>query len=113
MPNDIIGSGGLTTTICFDPTSIDNNNEENNLLTVFPNPASNRAIISFLLSKSQKASIRILNVSGRLVSTLADKVFEEGENELKWNLSEINSGIYFLQFQSYKNIQTEKLIVIK
>jgi hypothetical protein len=52
-------------------------------------------------------------MNGRLVSTLADKVFEEGENEFVWNAEEENVGVYFLQFQSEENLQTEKLIVTK
>jgi hypothetical protein len=49
----------------------------------------------------------------RLVSTLADKMFEEGENQIAWQADEVNAGIYFLQFQSAENVQTEKLIVAK
>jgi hypothetical protein len=79
----------------------------------YPNPLCKSATISFSLSESQKVSLKIFDVSGRLVSTLADKTFDAGENELVWNAAEVNAGIYFLRFQSGENMQTEKLIVTK
>ena len=84
-----------------------------NEVAIFPNPVTNTTTISFSLSQSQKVSLKIFDVSGRLVSTLADKIFEAGENELVWNADEVNAGIYFLQFQSAENLQTEKWIVTK
>jgi hypothetical protein len=52
-------------------------------------------------------------MNGRLIATLADKIFKAGENELVWNSDKVNAGVYFLQFQSAENVQTEKLIVTK
>ena len=81
--------------------------------SIVPNPVSNSATITFTLSQSEKISLKIFDLNGRLVSTLADKKFEAGENEITWNAAEVNAGIYFLQFQSAENLQTEKLIVTK
>jgi hypothetical protein len=89
---------------------------ENNLsneVAIFPNPVTNTITISFSLEQSQKVSLNIFNVSGRLVITLADASFEEGDHEIIWNAADINAGINFLQFQSAGNLQTSKLIVTK
>jgi hypothetical protein len=83
------------------------------LADISPNPVSNSMTISFSLSQSQKVSLKIFDMNERLVSTLADKMFEEGENQIAWQADEVNAGIYFLQFQSAENVQTEKLIVAK
>lgn len=92
----------------------ENLTNENNLpLNAFPNPVSNSTTISFSLRQSQHVCLKIVDVSGRLVSTLADKIFEAGENEITWNAAEVNAGIYFLQFQTSENLQTKKLIVTK
>ncbi len=82
-------------------------------INIFPNPISNSTTISFSLTQSQKVSLNIFNVNGRLVSTLADKMFETGENKLIWNADEVDVGIYFLQVQTIEIIKTEKLIVTK
>ncbi len=82
-------------------------------LSVFPNPISNSTTVAFSLSKSQKISLKIFDLNGRLIATLTDRIFEEGDNEFMWNATEANAGVYFLKFQSEENIQTEKLIVTK
>jgi hypothetical protein len=82
-------------------------------LQVYPNPVSSSAIISFSLEQSQNTSLRIFDMNGRLVSTLADAAFEEGDYEIVWNTSDVNAGMYFLQFQSEENFETIKLAVTK
>lgn len=52
-------------------------------------------------------------MNDRLVSTLADKIFEEGKNELMWSNENVNEGTYFLQFQSDENRERVKLVVTK
>jgi hypothetical protein len=82
-------------------------------LQVNPNPVLNSTVISFSLEQSQKVSIRIFDMSGRLVTTLVDAPYEEGNQEIVWNASDVNSGIYFVQFQMEENSQMIKLAVTK
>ena len=82
-------------------------------LAVSPNPVSGSTVISFFLEQSEKASLKIFDVNGRLISTLADKVFEEGENELAWNAADVNAGIYFLRMETAGYSENRKLIVAK
>jgi hypothetical protein len=82
-------------------------------LQVNPNPVSNSTVISFSLEQSQKVSIKIFDMSGRLVTTLADASYEEGDHGIVWNASDVNSGIYFVQFQMEENSQMIKLAVTK
>ena len=98
---------------CFYRLSGDADIHQASSLNIYPNPVSNSTTISFSISQSQKVSLKIFDVRGRLVSTLADGIFEAGENELMWSAADVNAGIYFLQFQSAENLQTEKLIVTK
>jgi hypothetical protein len=82
-------------------------------LRIYPNPITNSSTISFLLSLSQNVSLKIFDVNGRLVSTLADKFFEEGEHQIEFNAEKLNAGIYFLQMQTEVTLQSEKIIVTK
>jgi hypothetical protein len=86
---------------------------ETSLTAIFPNPSHGAATITFTLSQSEKVSLKIFDMNGRLVATAADENFDAGENELIWNSDKVNAGVYFLQFQSEENIQTQKLIVTK
>jgi hypothetical protein len=82
-------------------------------LSLYPNPFSQSTSIYFSLPRSQKVSLKIFDLNGRLTSTLADKTFEAGENKIAWNGDDVKAGIYFLQFQTNETIQTEKLIITK
>ena len=86
---------------------------ETALKEIYPNTASGSTTISFSLSQTRKVSLKIFDMNGRLVSTLADKIFKEGENELMWSTEKVNGGIYFLQFQSEENQERVKLVVTK
>lgn len=82
-------------------------------LAISPGAVFGSSTIYFFLEKSQKVSLKIFDLSGSLVSTLADKNFERGKNELVWNAGDVNAGVYFLQILSTENFQKRKVIVIK
>jgi len=86
---------------------------ETSIAEINPNPVSSSTTITFSLFESQNVSLKIFDMNGRLVSTLANKIFEEGENELVWNAENINGGIYFLQIQTEENQERIKLVVAK
>lgn len=111
--NNSILAGATSGAMLARESSLNSLNENDLLLNVFPNPVSISTSISFSLSQSQNVSLKVFNESGRLVSTLADKIFEAGENELVWSAAEVNTGIYFVQLQTAENLKTEKLIVTK
>ena len=115
-------SGSLNTTPCAGiPASITKGNPVNEInkdalqypLTVFPNPASGNATISFSLPQQEKVSIKIFDSNGRLISTIADRNFAAGEHQLKWESAKFNSGTYVVRLQSQTTIQTKKLVVVK
>ena len=69
--------------------------------------------ISFSLSQTRRVSLKIFDMNDQLVSTLADKIFEKGNNELTWNSSDVSKGAYFLQFQSDENLERVNFYVTK
>jgi hypothetical protein len=103
-------SGVVYSTNCS--VGIENYYSENKVV-IYPNPIVNSASILFSIPGTRKASLQIFDVSGRRVATLADKIFDAGVNEINWNSSEVNAGIYFLQFQTAGDFQSHKLIVTK
>ena len=90
-----------------------NNLSKNFSYTLYPNPISNSATISFSLLKSQKVSLEIFDLNGRLITILANNAFEAGEHSVEWNSEDIKSGIYFLQIQTGDFLKTEKVIITK
>ena len=119
---DSYNSGGLNTTPCSGyPSAITKANVMNEVdrtsllysLSVFPNPSSGNAAISFSLEQTEKVSINVFEMSGRLVKSLSDKVFEKGEHRINWNAENITAGIYFVKMQTAGFSETKKLVVVK
>ena len=69
--------------------------------------------ISFSLDKPEKISAKIYDMTGRLVKTLPDEIFERGEHELQWDAAGANAGIYMVQFNAGSNSEMKKVFVIK
>ena len=87
-------------------------------LKVAPNPFSNITNISFFLPQSQKISISIFDVSGRLVKTLANEQMQQGNHEIRWSANDghgnnVSAGIYFLRIDARSYSETKKLSLIK
>ncbi|HYV92900.1 MAG TPA: T9SS type A sorting domain-containing protein [Chitinophagales bacterium] len=119
VPTDIpvittIGGGGIETTLCI-ATGTDEvrANTPNNDVSIFPNPFSNSTTISFSLSQVQNVSLKIYDVTGRLVKTLIDGIFEEGENKIEWKATDENAGIYFLKMETESHSETMKVSLMK
>ena len=83
-------------------------------LEVSPNPCSSSLSVSFNLPEAGNASIRIFDLSGRLVSTAADEQFPTGSNTVEWTVpEEISSGCYFIQYNSDMGSTTRSIVLIK
>src|SRR6266536_4448088 len=87
-------------------------------LKIAPNPFSNTTIISFTLLQSQKVSIIIFDVNGRLIKTLANVQMQPGTYQLVWNARDekgkgVDAGIYFLKMQTGNKNETIRLSVMK
>ncbi|HYV92880.1 MAG TPA: T9SS type A sorting domain-containing protein [Chitinophagales bacterium] len=98
-------------------TGINESGNQTREISIYPNPVSpdqsGSTTISISLSESQKVSLRIFDMNGRLITTLANAPFEQGNHEIVWNAADVNAGIYFLQLLTEENSETVKLVVAK
>ena len=90
----------------------------NNTLKVFPNPISDAATIEFFLDQSQNVSLKIFDVTGRLIATLANETMNAGDHQLQWNAKDengnpLNAGIYLLKMETHNHSETIQLSVMK
>lgn len=84
------------------------------LFPAYPNPFNPTTTIRFKLVKSQQnASLRIYDISGRLVETLLNEKLIAGEHEIKWNGGNNPSGVYFISFETGEFFSNQKIILIK
>ena len=88
--------------------SLNDNNLDNELVTIFPNPSSDETIISL---KSSNNLISIVNIYDMLGKKINLDTVEKLEKQKTINTSLIPNGIYLLNIKSQSNTFTKKLII--
>ena len=79
-------------------------------LTIYPNPASEKATIEFNVLNHGEATIHITDLIGKNVSTQKIRV-TKGLNNAFINVSTLPSGTYIIKVISGKQTFTNKFIV--
>ncbi|MDI6839604.1 MAG: alpha/beta fold hydrolase [bacterium] len=84
-----------------------------NLFQVSPNPFGSEAKIRFGLPKKGVVSLKIYDISGRLVKTLVNSKKEPGYYNVSFDAKGLATGIYFAKFEAGGGYtKTEKLILM-
>ena len=61
----------------------------------YPNPFNAETNISYSLAEDGNVSLKVYDISGRLVTTLVDGHMDAGEYMVAWDASNVSSGVYF------------------
>lgn len=79
--------------------------------TIFPNPASDKAMLQFSLDEACNAQLNIINIAGQVVDALPLHNLNAGPNLVELNFGNLPAGVYLCRFQSDKCCWTTKIIV--
>ena len=79
----------------------------------YPNPFNPNTTISFTIPIYDFVSIKVYDVMGRLISTLAERNFNSGSHTLIWNGANYSSGEYFIKMESANYNKTQIVTLIK
>ena len=83
------------------------------LLQNKPNPFKEMTTIGFHLPKSGEATVKVLDVRGRVLKTI-NGTYPQGQNEIQLNAKEFRTtGILYYQFETTDFIATKKMIIIE
>jgi hypothetical protein len=82
-----------------------------------PNPFSPRTTIRFSLAEKGPAELRIYDVNGRLVRTLADGMLEAGPHQMVWDGTDdagrvVAKGVYWDQLRAGTYSSSRKMILL-
>ncbi len=85
---------------------------------VHPNPFNPKTEIRFELSEAGRAALRVYDIAGRRLRTLADKHFEAGTQLESWNGLDDNgralpSGVYFIRLETRLGVESRKAVLVQ
>ncbi len=84
----------------------------------YPNPSTSSTTVAFTLVRGAFASVRVFDVEGRLVNTLADGFFDAGIHSTAWDGrtksgSEAAAGIYFIRCLSPIGEDAKRVVIAR
>ncbi len=87
--------------------------KEFNLAQNFPNPFNPSTTISFSLPQKSFVTVRVYDMLGREVATLANGEYSAGTHSLVWTADRLASGVYFYRIEAGKYRSTKKMVLMK
>jgi hypothetical protein len=86
--------------------------------TAYPNPFRIALAIKYFVTKSEKITVKLYDVQGRLIKTLIDSEAGKGENILFWDGKDsknrpVSSGVYFVKLTWGQNSHFQKVLKAK
>jgi hypothetical protein len=83
-----------------------------------PNPVMSGTELAFQLEKPSQASLRVYDLTGKLVKTVLDGPFSAGSHSARWDGRDesgnaVPSGVYFYRLESGGLTATQKLVVAR
>lgn len=79
--------------------------------SIYPNPASDKAVLEFSLDEMCDAQLTLTNMAGQVVSTQTLHALNVGLNLVEMDCSSLPAGLYLCRFQSDKSRWTTKMLV--
>lgn len=77
---------------------------------VFPNPVSSTGNIKFTIAEKQKTSIEIINMEGKSVIRVVNRIMDPGTYNISYPAGSLQSGIYYVQLSTQSNRQSVKIV---
>ncbi|TET17777.1 MAG: T9SS type A sorting domain-containing protein, partial [Candidatus Cloacimonadota bacterium] len=79
----------------------------------FPNPCDKNAVIAYQIPLKGEVSLKVYDVSGRLVDVLVEGEVKPGYYPVRLDTKSYVSGVYFYRLAAGGKVFTRKLIVVR
>ena len=79
----------------------------------YPNPFNPVTHISFGIDRDSYVQVKIYDITGKEIATLANGTYLSGYHNLTWNADNFASGMYFVRLEANNYVQTQKLLLLK
>lgn len=79
----------------------------------YPNPFNPTTTINYQLPKAGRVSLKVYDVLGKEVATLVNDIKESGRYEVRFDASNLASGVYIYTIRANDYVSSKKMILIK
>jgi len=79
----------------------------------YPNPFNRGTMISYELPRASNVTVKIYDISGRLVETLLNDCQNAGYYAIEWDASRYSSGAYLYRIETPDFQQVKKMVLMK
>jgi len=79
----------------------------------YPNPFNAATNISFDLAEASNVSLKVYDITGRLVITLFEGYKDAGNHVVAWDASNLSSGVYFYKLIAGDYTATKKMNLLR
>lgn len=79
----------------------------------YPNPFNPATVIPFQAGSAGHVSIRVYDMLGRYVATLADDVYQAGNHQVQFDASGLASGVYMIRMHAPGLKQVRRVSLVK
>jgi uncharacterized protein (DUF362 family) len=83
------------------------------LCSNFPNPFNPSTMIVFSLPRNAPVTLRVYDITGRVIETLVNGDVPAGEHRMQWSAQGLASGVYLCRMESKEFSQTIRMMYMK
>ena len=79
----------------------------------YPNPFNPTTTIEFSLPTAAHVTLKVFDILGREIATLADKLDPAGVNSVRFDASRLSSGVYYYRIAAGSLVGTKQMLLVR
>jgi hypothetical protein len=79
----------------------------------YPNPFNSQTLINFALPKESQVDLSVYNILGQKVATLVSGKLEAGFHQVKWDASNVATGVYYYKIIAGDYTKIQQMTLLK
>ncbi len=83
-----------------------------NIMT-YPNPFGQNSLLSFNINKPENVTVKLYNIAGVHITTLMDNQLAPGDHFIRWEPTNLETGVYFYSIQIGETRMLKEITYIK
>ena len=80
---------------------------------VYPNPFVHTIGISFRVTLQGIVKVKVLDINGRILESLMDKILLPGKYDLQWKPTNLPPGVYIVYYSQLNSTESRRIVYIK